>query len=1548
MKTRKIRKLDPRSARRRGRRRATALIFAVGVLAVVSLIALAYITFVRLDRQSADAVRRAVNFEQQVNAVVNHIGELLAADLFGGAVVTRDVPRFDPNTFQPNWPPMQLSPDYPYTYYELIGQSFENQQIAPIQPEIPDGTRYSLFPPDKSFLAAAQPIWVDGQPYWQQITNLRSAWRYQSNGNFQRDDGLFADLGAFFLDTVNIGGIQRPNAGIDFTNPIYAILPGNAAGAFRNPAIKNQPASPFLPANFHGNFSGTIAQEPLIRNYDERFFVDTTGDLIPDARWQVLDALGDLFGLRWFVAARIVDASARINYNASIDSGTTSAPDTLADGRTPADIDLYRLLRDTSQPFGSQIAGYPFNNIRVSSYALGFSRHLRDVLRLPQLFEEIGPGVPGGGFYNPAEWPQASSRLSRQQRTLFWNRHGASPFDSSTDTPIVYPITELIELFALAGSNSNALTLVEQMFDGPEGQGFLPQGNDDGSEFYGPMISRQRANNAIQLATNINNARPSRNTLRYHPRQFLTPYSGVSQRSPIPVLNLNATFDGLTISRPFFANLSLTKVPLNYDSVRIPDAYTAFVWAIAPFATDHYLSYDLSIARLNAEQIKGNPLFESLFYGRANPSTPGQSAAQHAIRFGDPADGLIPPSDPMRAAASYSLITAAALAVNTHDARRGNAPPTVARLFHTSTNDLNPVLSTSTPGGTIVLGTSLPHGNIPPELASPDLLGDPLLPNSAFNFHRSTLDATESQWLANDAAGGGGVGLTLVGLTRNPYIVEIFTAAVYSNVDEPAGDIQSGSENQIDPENTDHQIGSILAVQLANPYPQEIQLSGYQLRLVNNRDNIASTSPDETLAFVFPAGSEIPGNSYATFVFVKDGLGGQYVGGISNANEFDPPLTVQIDPDDDEGPQPANLLDVLANNITTPPNADDRIRPLILAPPFDADLVDERIIFRRFAERIRVDGTLQPIALLVRTDLGGLNRPASLPMNLLPVGAVVDKFTIRTNDRSSSGRFDANPDLSLFPYIPEVITLDGGVLADRTEEFFLDPAGEPQRWYDPNQALVNTRLNASQIAGRYLVTSSATRAVKRPPNGGSPAYILDFDIPGGPASLPVTIRNVGYAHAWLTPILPPEPIPGGYPGDPEIILNNNGLPYSDLILKDSSSLGVVNGSLLDSDSGFGPAHTLNDIENKPADANLADLPAWQLFIDDEFHPDGRPLRYLADLHMVSKHAHLCRNNRLTDLNDWFTVGQQLAASIDRDFPASIDPVNINRPNPYLGKLDPSRYIPLDINSTPLRDHAMSIPLALRVFECFEPLDPIDELVQGRININTAPERVLQMLPYVYTDPNEQPFGLASLRDRSTLMLRYRDRFNPETGQVTAETPLQITNMDFLRQGANTSLYDSARPLGFASIGELAILHPGWDDSTGLPAAGSPGFLSVALDPAIQNDNEILAPWGSRTASNPTNDAEKRLALFRAVSNLVSTRSDVFIATFVIRGYDPDIIESIEVSGTSEADVRDAMNSDDFRPTYESRWIVVYDRSNVRSPIDRPRILLKAQLPPPAR
>jgi hypothetical protein len=172
----------------------------------------------------------------------------------------------------------------------------------------------------------------------------------------------------------------------------------------------------------------------------------------------------------------------------------------------------------------------------------------------------------------------------------------------------------------------------------------------------------------------------------------------------------------------------------------------------------------------------------------------------------------------------------------------------------------------------------------------------------------------------------------------------------------------------------------------------------------------------------------------------------------------------------------------------------------------------------------------------------------------------------------------------------------------------------------------------------------------------------------------------------------------------------------------------------------------------------------------------------------------------------------------------------------------------------------------------------------------------------------------------------------------------------------------------ASTGELAVMGK-WDQSTREPdTAATPddlGMLLLGANGAASRPVDTALPLDVRgslaTSDSPplavidsyeaTDDAEERLALFRAVSNIVTTRSDVFTAWFVVRGYAPADIESVRTDlGVDEGAISryfnggGADNRPALRPAFEQRWLGVFDRSNVRTPTDRPRVLLLVELP----
>jgi hypothetical protein len=339
------------------------------------------------------------------------------------------------------------------------------------------------------------------------------------------------------------------------------------------------------------------------------------------------------------------------------------------------------------------------------------------------------------------------------------------------------------------------------------------------------------------------------------------------------------------------------------------------------------------------------------------------------------------------------------------------------------------------------------------------------------------------------------------------------------------------------------------------------------------------------------------------------------------------------------------------------------------------------------------------------------------------------------------------------------------------------------------------------------------------------------------------------------------------------------------------------------------------------------------------------------------------------------VGQQLRESLDWTFAAT----GTSNNNPYLGVLDPSRFLPTDPTTVFteagfFRDDSLAIPLALRVFDCFEALEHPDALAQGRININTAPERVLQLLPHMAPTDASALSPLTATNERVAMMLQYRDAWDPDFGVEPSWTSYRSGTILQLGQNAFGGSADanvirrhdqSHQPglfgpnvqypfsRGFATAGELAFLDT-WEDTGVLNTFGiTKGFLSPVGADATDNGADDVArrlfegDLGTEV-DGVIDDPEERLALYRAVSNIVSSRSDVYGAWFILRGYDPKLIEATVVDSALAPDdlARTAMDNPDtpFLPAYESRWFVIFDRSNCRTPTDRPRVLLKAQLP----
>ncbi len=378
-------------------------------------------------------------------------------------------------------------------------------------------------------------------------------------------------------------------------------------------------------------------------------------------------------------------------------------------------------------------------------------------------------------------------------------------------------------------------------------------------------------------------------------------------------------------------------------------------------------------------------------------------------------------------------------------------------------------------------------------------------------------------------------------------------------------------------------------------------------------------------------------------------------------------------------------------------------------------------------------------------------------------------------------------------------------------------------------------------------------------------------------------------------------------------------------------------------------------------------------------------------------------------NHWVTVGEQLGADMhftyDTLAPVLTTGMNASNANPYLGVLDPTRFVPGgDLQAPVSLPDALAVPLATRIYDCFRAVgaaSPRESLVQGVVNVNTAPIRNLRMLPFMSPEEDiawPSTFGSYTIdgsldvpnmpeADRAALVEAYRSvsRFTSNLTQRAAD--LNITGLrDFGYAGVPTN--------GFVNIGELSILSD-WDDSVSSPSPEPPSFVGTTyghfgelgqrLDP-MTNDrfntgvselppvvatvvggtppahivagagivdgvldrypNAIMATPDGPVNLDPIDDAEERAAVFRAMANSVSTRSDVYTAWFIVRGYNPSHISAIRFppdASTLDDEVI-AFMLNQLKPAHESRWLAVFDRSNVRLPTDRPKVLLLAPLP----
>jgi len=1233
----------------------------------------------------------------------------------------------------------------------------------------------------------------------------------------------------------------------------------------------------------------TGSDRRLLEASDETQWVDTDGDLRPDARWTQLESLGNLYGLNWVVAARIVDASAFVNVQTAMEfpyAQVASSPSqgrqtaqVVGTGETPADVDLIRLLSfDDPNIVTNQAPNVFANPVRTDRLNLAFRDHLIQGLGAREMIQSLYDGAPPDdpAFVGNTQqfWPvgynwSRNDPLTRLQRRAIFENATSTIGNALLPAYIGYPRRDLIDLMGFRATNHGfVLSKVEQRLDGPEGNGYLPDPDASPRQEVGPL--RSAANPSDERS--FTNQQPSLARLKLDIRRLLTVVSGAGKHSPIPIIN-NPNPTGPDEFDARYGSRLINLRELRDDTVALQAAndtqrdflgprvnetiqrvFGSFVWALAPLATNQPLMPD----SVNDTGTPGGlPLSTFHYGGGANGP-----AELYQTDFGN--------NQPINA--WYAISRAAAMTANLVDAmdltespQNQREVPTIVRVFPQ------------------VLPQSLPS----PIFRWEDAVGAPVYGVSLRLDHGDVTDAS-GQTATMVPASYVGAATSFIGLDRQPFLIQGHSLAAYQNPEVDGVQLAATFDVvTVDPTDPLTHMGSILAVEIGNPWPQSLDLRSYEIWLDNG----------------FNGGTG--GHRIAL------DLGGGSLTSFDGSNGSDPVETILpgqrlvIFWASDAGSAPAHMQD------------------------------DWQAIVDAWTTRVLAD--LGPTAAMARIeDAAVLVDGASVASS--PEANILQRFGGAANVPMMLVR-KSQPDATQDPPVAQ----EPRLLLDRLAPPLTSAPPFPVSSQTPLTVNVSGLFlpgpppptNSRTGFARFLIASS----VQRPSENldGFPAYVIErraenlgFAFTGGLDAN--AANNTNLRQAWVTDVINEYPVP-----DPAV------LPPE--INDDAMKLGQATGNL-----------TVNPLKFK-------------------LHVPNRPFRFASEMLQLSafcttfKHDAQLSNLTLArahdiDANDqpWRTFSEQLGLSghLYAD-------VSNNLANPYLGVLDPSRYIlgssGVDLGAGGVPD-PLSIPLALRVVEPFDALRTPDDLVQGRININTAPPQVLNVLPLfapqwqVGTSGGLPPTSgvnrnTGQPENRVQTLVRYRDRFEGST----LYTPQNITLLPALRGRPNDPVADPAKTRGFVSTAELAVLHQ-WDPSTRALRTDSAQrfFATLGADMQQMSGPELeLERYDDAGVAEPgvlptavIDGVEERLAIYRAVSNIVTTRSDVFIAWFVIRGYDPEIIESITVdSGISDPAerVRTAMNNPDFRPTYDSRWLAVFDRSKVRLPTDRPEVLLLVELPP---
>lgn len=334
-------------------RRGSFLVLVVGVLALLSVIAVLYATLGSSDRSRAQSVVRKQILDEYPAKVADYISGVIAADALD--VILETTPsgafKFSRESF-----------DYPFTDWRATNQEGTLSEIKTLftatggPARRADGTFIGPMPaswtPGDPFLAATEPVFLDAEggpaTLVEDVYKKRRDWAHISNPS---PDGRFVNL-------ARLRGVFD-RASRSLTSNLT--IPGGA-GDHPNGLLTG--LDPHTPAHFDSRQIGAFrpmfdAYPPSDFRHIHNQWADADGDGFADSRWfEMVDARVPAAGeidiiprdssIRYFVAARIIDLSGLINVNTATDQ--MAPPDiTRLIGSSPAEVDLRSALTKAYQ-----------------------------------------------------------------------------------------------------------------------------------------------------------------------------------------------------------------------------------------------------------------------------------------------------------------------------------------------------------------------------------------------------------------------------------------------------------------------------------------------------------------------------------------------------------------------------------------------------------------------------------------------------------------------------------------------------------------------------------------------------------------------------------------------------------------------------------------------------------------------------------------------------------------------------------------------------------------------------------------------------------------------------------------------------------------------------------------------------------------------------------------------------------------------------------------------------------------------------------------------